>query len=442
MKKLTSLLSILALGMGLVQAQPQDSVEVSIEGNQVTLRAEDLQSLSQVDLNRMIRELAEKTTLIQRQQQELLAKVEKQRRNGEITDDQAEEMREAIIDRTEESMEVISELMEEWGEAYGERWEAWADEYENRMEAWEAQVESQAASPGTATLPPLPPLPPLPESGVAPKEGEKEVKKGQKIIISDEGIIVEGGDDGDEPFALRFRERKEEEEKEDVEPDREHKKIDRTETYFDINFGFNQLLEEGQFIVYDEPAEQNFWKSTVFELGLGGKTRLGNPYSKFYLKWGGEISWQNFRLNGDNILVKGPQRAAFTLDTNSYTQSKYEITYLNVPLMLVLDLSEVGEMDESFTLGIGGYGGVRIHSERELEFNDFEGQEVEEERENDFYSAPFRYGVMAQIGWKSLKITAKYDLNSFFQPDRGPLNGENQPANFQMASISIGLTLL
>ncbi|MEQ9261941.1 MAG: outer membrane beta-barrel protein [Owenweeksia sp.] len=440
MKNIIATTASFVLMCTLALAQPaKDSVEVAIEGNQITLRGQDLQSLSEMDLNRVIREVVEKTTKLQKQQQELIARVEEQRKRGEITEEQAEEMKETIYERTEDSMEVISELMETWGEAYGERWEAWAEEYERKMEVWEAQMEAQAEAQEGAisTIPPVPPLPPLPEAPTTEQGKDKKGKQSQRIIISDDGIIIQDGEDDDEPFALRFKE----DEEVDTDPDREHEKIDRTETYFDINFGFNQLLEDGQFFVYDEPGEQNFWKSTVFELGIGGKTRIGNPYSKFYFKWGANISWHNFRLYGDNILVKGATRSSFIEDTNSYTESKFEITYLNVPLMLQLDLSDVGDMDEAFTFGLGGYVGFRIHSERELEFNDFEGEEVEEERENDFFTNPVRYGLIAQIGWENLKLTAKYDLNSFFQSGKGPLNFENLPANYQMASVTIGLSL-
>ena len=437
MKRALKLAGALLFTSTLAFAQPEkDSLEVAIEGNQITLRAEDLRSLSEMDLNRVIRELVEKTTKLQQKQMELIDRVEAQRRKGEITDEQAEEMKEAIVERTEDSMEVIGDLMEDWGEAYGERWEAWAEQYESQMEAWEAQMEAEAEREGAiGSIPPLPPLPSIPYAEENKTESEPGEKRKQKIIISDNGIIIQGGEDDDKPFALRF---KDEENERDGD---EHKEIDRTETYFDINFGFNQLLEDGQYFVYDEPAEQNFWKSTVFELGLGGKTRIGNPYSKYYFKWGGEISWHNFRLYGDNIIYKGANRTDFVADTNSYAKSKFEITYINIPLMLQLDLSDVGEMDEAFTLGLGGYVGFRIHSERETEFNDFEGAKVEEERENDFYTVPFRYGVMAQVGWQNLKLTAKYDLNSFFQSGKGPLNFENLPANYQMAAVSIGLTL-
>ena len=439
---------LMAMSFAIAQpTSPEDSLDIEIDGNKITLEAGDISSLSSVDLNKIIREVVEKTTKIQTQQQLLLKRVDKQLEAGEITEEEAEEMRETIMERTEESMEVIEDLMETWGEAYEDRWEAWADAYEAKMEAWEAEVEAREGNLGA--IPPLPPLPPMPMTVPSPNADGMNIpdnsvpadstkKKKKKIIISDEGIVIEESDsEDDEPFALEFKKGDK-----DDSPSKKTKKYDRTEDYFDINFGFNQLLEDGQFQVFDGPAEQDIWKSTEFNLGMGGKTRLGSPYSKFYLKWGGEFSWHNFRLRGNNILVKAQENgttasgAQFINDTSkSYTKSKFEMVYFNIPLMLQLDLSKVGDIDESFTLGIGGYGGVRLSSRRQLEYNDFDGAKVKSKTRNDFFTNPFRYGLMAQLGWKSFKITAKYDLSTYFELDKDFNN------NFQMASVTLGFTL-
>jgi hypothetical protein len=444
MKKLIYSAFTFLVASGVALAQPntsaQDSVEIEVSGNTIILEADDLQSLSEVDLNKMISEVVGKSLKIQKQQNEMLARVDKQEKAGEITAEQAEEMREAINDRTEESLEVMGELMETWGEAYAERWEAWAEAYETKMEAWEEQIEAQED--GLGTIPPFPALPPIPD---APAEGDlfddgdaQPKEKKQKIVISEDGITIEEGEEGDRPFALDFKGNSDNDGWDD-DNDIDIDEIDRSETYFDIHFGFNQLLEDGQYQVTDGSAEQEFWNSTTFELGMGGKTRLGSPYSKIYLKWGGEFSWHNYRLRGDNILVKQEtpeQGAAFVNDSaNSYAKSKFEIVYFNIPLMLQLDLSELGNIEDSFTFGIGGYGGVRLTSRRQREFNDFEGSRVETIEKNDFFTNPFRYGVMTQIGWESWKITAKYDLSTFFQADR------DLGMDMQAVSVTIGLTL-
>lgn len=440
MKKQFLLAFVFILGFGMAQAQPetqsaQDSVEIEIEGNNITVDADALENLSLSDLNKVIKEVVGKTSKIQMKQKAMLRQIELKEKAGEITPEQAEEQRDEVNERAEESMENIEDMMETWGEAYGERWESWAEEFEGKMEAWEAQVD---ANEDPTNIPPMPAFPPFPIEGnveAAPADTSKK-KKPQKIIISEDGITIKEGKEGDRPFALEFEGNMNDDEDKDKEVKTD--KIDRTVGYSDINFGFNQLLEDGQYQLVDEPAEQEFWNSTTFELGGGWKTRLGSPYSKFYLKYGGEFSWHNFRLKGNNVISKvegttaGTTGAMFGADSNSISKSRFEIVYFNVPVMLQLDLSDVGDVDESFTIGVGGYAGARITARRRLEFKDFEGSDVESEIKNDFFSNSIRYGAMAQVGWGNFKLTAKYDLNTFFEQDK------DFNKNFQMASVAFG----
>lgn len=417
---------LLCLTVGFAMAQPEtkkkEEVEIEINGSTITIEADDLEKLSEVDLNTIIREVTERSIQIQRQQQELLAQVDKQLANSEISEEQADEMREMINEHTEESMEVIGELMEAWGENYGERMEVWAEEYEASMEEWEAEVEKRAEA-GNFVMPPLPPMPPMPQSPPA--------KKSQKIIINEDGIIIQKGDDGEEPFALKF----DDEDDDSDAPSNEPKSIDRTNGYFDINWGFNQQLAGGESFITDGPEELDFWRSHEFNFGFGGKTRVGSPYSKFYVKWGGEFSFHGFRLLGNNSLQRGPNDdAVIQMDSGkAIDKSKYNIAYFNVPVMLQLDFSDVGEIDESFTLGVGGYAGVRLGAKRVLHYSTAQYNDIDEDIKGDFNTNQFRYGVMAQIGWDAFKLTAKYDLNSFFKDGKGP--------DYQMASLTFGFTL-
>lgn len=428
MKKLITT-GLMCLALTYAWAQPEDEkkreeVEIEINGSTITIEADDLERLSEVDLNTIVAAVTERSLQIQRQQRQLLAQVDRQLANGEITEEQASEMREMINEHTEESMEVIGELMEAWGENYEERMEVWADEYEASMEAWEDEVDARAEE-GNFVMPPLPPMPPMPQS--APK------KRTQKIIINEEGIIVQKGEDGEEPFALRFEDEEEDEDGED--PSNESRSIDRTNGYFDINWGFNQQLAGGESFITDGPEELDFWRSHEFNFGFGGKTRIGSPYSKLYVKWGGEFSFHGFRLLGNNSLQRDANDdAVIQMDTGkSIDKSKYNISYFNVPVMLQLDFSDVGDIDESFTLGVGGYAGVRLSSRRVLHYSTAQYNEIEENIKGDFNTNQFRYGVMAQVGWDAFKLTAKYDLNQFFKDGQGP--------DYQVASITLGFTL-
>lgn len=410
------------------EKKKQETVEIEISGNKVTIEAEDLENLSSVDLNTIIKEVTTRSIQIQKQQRQLLAEVAKQEANGDISHEQAEEMRDMINDHTEESMDRIGELMEVWGESFGERMEAWGEQYEAQMEAWEAEVEARSKKGETGFV--MPPLPPMPPMGATPPAPPAD-KKSQRIIINEDGIIVKKGENGEEPFALRFEN---EHDTDYTTGSDEPRSIDRTNGYFDINWGFNQQLAGGTEFINDGSEELDFWRSRVFELGFGGKTRIGNPFSKLYLKWGGEFSFNGFRLLDNNTLQTEDDEIVIQEDEGkTVDKSKYGIVYFSIPLMLQLDFSDVGEIEESFTMGIGGYGGVRLGARRVLEYSTPVYNDIREEVKNDFNTNQFRYGLMAQLGWKALKLTAKYDLNKFFKENKGP--------DYQVASIALGLTL-
>lgn len=436
MKNLKCITLALLLASGALVAQPTGKekgkdVEIEIDKNRVVIEAEDMSELSQLDLNQILREVAKRSQMVMQQHQELMARVDKQQEAGEITEEQAEEMRDMINERTEESMEVVGEFMEAWGDQYEERMEAWEQEYEAEMEAWEAEVEARTEA-GEFRMPPLPQLPALPAAPASPSDTSQKAKK---IIINDEGITIQRGEDGEEPFALRFENGEGRDDDHDHDHDHDdHDHMGHTDGYFDIHFGFNQQLKDGTDFPTDGADELNFWKSTGFELGAGAKTRIGNPNSKFYIKYGGEFSWHNFRLTDDNLIMKNSDSVFFGTSPlyNNVDKSKYHVAYFNVPVMLQLDFSDAGERDEAFTIGVGGYAGVRINAKRELEYRNDPFNDVEEKAKTDFFINQFRYGVMSQIGFGSFKITGKYDLNSFFEKDKGP--------DYQMAAIMLGFS--
>ena len=252
------------------------------------------------------------------------------------------------------------------------------------------------------------------------------------VIIDEDGIRIQKGEDGEEPFALRW------EDEEDYYDDSgsRSKKISATEGYGDFHFGFVQQMRNGNEFITDGLEELDFFRSNDVSIGFGAKTRIGKPTSKFYIKYGLETSWVDFvfrRNNQNALLVKDNGVAEVVNDSTVIMgKSKYKAWYFNVPVMLQLDFSEGGSRDESFTIGVGGYAGICANFKRRLWYDGPVYNDVRETIRDDFFANQFRYGLMGQIGFGSFKITSKYDLNKFFQNGKGP--------DYQMASISIGWT--
>ena len=148
MKKLACAIMISLPFLGLAQPtdkeKEQKDVEIEINDTKVIIEAEDLEGLSQLDLNNLISEATKMAMTIQKQHDELIAQVDQQLAQGEISEEEAARRKALINERTEESMELVGEVLENWGERYEERMEAWEEEYEASIEAWEDEVEARA----------------------------------------------------------------------------------------------------------------------------------------------------------------------------------------------------------------------------------------------------------------------------------------------------------
>ncbi len=435
MKKAMCVLAMLGAFAAISQPtgkENKEEVEIEIQGKKIIIEADDPSKLIGVDLNKLIADVYKQAAEIEKKRAETLERIDRQLAAGDITREEAEELKEQANERAEDSGEMLEDVMESWGEAYEARWEAWAEAYETKMEAWE--VEMEARTEAGEPVPPMPPLPPLPGMKPTPPPVVMDTDSNKTVIINEDGIIIKRKNGSKEPFALRF-------DQEDTDDEPENKKIHRTGAYLDIHFlGFNQQLVDGSSALPSTgPQALNFWRSTSFAIGFGWKSRLGNPFSKFYIKYGLEMSAHNFRLTDNHVLALSQDSlnpgVVFEERNNvtNFNKSKYYISYFNIPVMFQMDFSEVGETDESFTVGLGGYGGIRMVAKRELEYTTNDFRELEEKAYDDFFTTRYRYGLMAQVGWNAFKVTASYDLNPFFEENRGP--------NYNMFNLALGLTL-
>lgn len=424
-------------------------IEIQIDDNIMKIESENLKSLSEANLGKMIMEATQKMAQAQKKAKISMARIDKMEASGEISAEEAAEMREETEERMEDYMDAMADIMETWGEAYGEKMEAWGENYEAQMEAWEEEVERATAA--GKPVPPMPPVPPVPGFSSEAPSPTDTTNEDERVVIRKDKIILKKGDKEEEIITWDY-EGDEDADNDDeafdddffVEPEKKSKKIERTEGYVDLHFGWNVQLEEGQYLVEDVPGEQDIWKSTSFSLGAGAKSRIGSPYSKFYIKYGGEFSWHNFRLSGNEVLARNGDRAFFTpLDSifssgaaSGLDKNKYHVAYFNVPIMFQLDFSEPGQMDERWTFGLGGYGGLKINSKRELEYTTANYNEVEEKAYANYYMSSFRYGLMAQVGYEAYKLTMSYDINPFFRSNRGP-----GAFDYNMINLTIGITI-
>jgi hypothetical protein len=214
-----------------------------------------------------------------------------------------------------------------------------------------------------------------------------------------------------------------------------HRHRQMTKGTFDIHLGLSQMVEAGGGIISDMPAEQETWKSSNFEIGFGGKSRIAGENSKFYVKYGLAFNWNWFTLKGKNIMYKDTATGMINFGENgtslNVARSRLSLWYMDIPVMFQYDASQRG-MDNGFTLGVGGYGGVKFYSRRNIEYDDLFNDRSSQYTYNQFFMPAFRYGLIGQVGYNHFKLTAKYDMNSMFKDGKGP--------DYHVASITLGFS--
>ncbi len=373
-------------------AQDPDSLVIEENGAQIIISGDDDISINGQSLQAILAEFTAGMEAAAAEFEATLEDIEAREEAGEIDEDQAEAERDAAGDAFEmraeelaESLEEMGESMERMAESQERNWEQWADQWEK----------------GTF---------PDPDSTDQAESGRNSDRR---IIIGEDGIRIEDRIDDDIIWD-------------------ESNGYEQESAIIGFHFGVNQLYNPDMELAAGE-AEVGTFKSWTYDLELGHKVRIGQT-SPLFFQYGLNFSWHSFNtkgsltkapdVNGDPSISFAPRAGV------NVSNTEFDIVYMDIPLMLQLDFS--GEdINEGFSIGVGGYGGVRIDAERETEYTDFNGDNIEETIEDNFLTNQFRYGVMGQIGWGSMKVTAKYDLSALFQ-DR------YDTPNYQTASVTLG----
>ncbi len=210
----------------------------------------------------------------------------------------------------------------------------------------------------------------------------------------------------------------------------------RTHQSFNMDLGTNNLLSDGKFP--DSNNEQYAvrpWGSWYVGLNSIQRTRLAK---KFFLEWGGGVSWYNFKFQDDATLItKDGTGTNFIVDprfTNpdyDFKKSKLTAVYINASVIPVVDFgsryyghNRKGKhvwdgQSNGFRIGAGPYIGYRIdsYSKQVYELN---GDKKKEHDHDSFYLQNIRYGVRLQLGYRGTDLFLNYDLNEMFTAGKGP----------------------
>ncbi|MGQ0827838.1 MAG: GIN domain-containing protein [Bacteroidota bacterium] len=191
------------------------------------------------------------------------------------------------------------------------------------------------------------------------------------------------------------------------------------ENWRGIELGINLLLDykntfntpgNGAFLELDNTRSIQFGLNLfekdfhIYKNHLNLVTGFGFDFNHYAFK-------NNITLNPDTSYLSA------TTDITDYKKNKLNISYIKVPLLLEINTSE--NPKNNFHIAGGIEFAYRIHSVTKQKY-DAGDRHYKNKTRDDFNLEPFRYSLVARIGYNNVTVFANYGLNRLFQKDKGP----------------------
>lgn len=182
--------------------------------------------------------------------------------------------------------------------------------------------------------------------------------------------------------------------------------------FIDFDLGFNFLkVGNGAPAEFKEDLKLKTWGSLSTTLTfLPTKIYLGSPHVMLMTGLG----WRMSQYNMKEKLYFEPNQTLVYNKQDDIRKSQFVTHYLQVPLCLYMESKKIKGLGR-IGFGVGGYGGVMIHQEHELET---ENPNRFIETEEDFGFHDYRYGFTGRVDVGALKFYANFDANNLWKENK------------------------
>lgn len=155
--------------------------------------------------------------------------------------------------------------------------------------------------------------------------------------------------------------------------------------------------------------------------------------NQFGLTTGLGFEWNNYRFD-NNVWIDRDVNGIYQLENNtegvSFYKSKLVVNYLTLPLMLEYQTNRFSKKN-SFHIGGGILTGLRIGAHTKMVYDDGSKQKDKDHDTKGYDINPFKFDLMARIGWGKVNLYANYALNTLFKENQGP----------ELYPFAVGITL-
>jgi hypothetical protein len=198
-----------------------------------------------------------------------------------------------------------------------------------------------------------------------------------------------------------------------------------------IEFGFNNFGYQRDMVLPDQisymtlnASSSNCFNINFSQLNLGFSRHMG-------IVSGIGLNWNNYRFEYNNSIGVGPE---FITEVSPVTgvpvkKSKFSVLYLNVPVLLEVQLP--AGISGHLNVAAGVIGGIKINAWTKVVYEDKEKSRIN----GDYNLNLLRGGVTARVGYGNLAIFGTYYLTPWFQDLKGP-----EGLNLEPFEIGIAFT--
>ncbi|MCC9135399.1 outer membrane beta-barrel protein [Pontibacter silvestris] len=188
-----------------------------------------------------------------------------------------------------------------------------------------------------------------------------------------------------------------------------------THTGFDMDLGLNTFVNTDDNLVPDLKPLGSRYVSLNWRLN----SQVGGRKSPFHVVSGLEFSFNNYMFERNYIVEEIDGVSQFTrVEDVDFEKSKLTHSAVNIPLMAVLQFKRENGKD-GFQIGGGGFAGYRLGTHTKQKYRQ-DGKTEKDKTRDSFNLNDFQYGLEGVVGYGSLTLFAKYNMNDLFKDGRGP----------------------
>lgn len=192
----------------------------------------------------------------------------------------------------------------------------------------------------------------------------------------------------------------------------------RTTSQFVFAAGFNNLVTDNAVA----HSDFRYFGSHFYEFGVTWNTRILKDHNLLHAKYGMSLMYNNLRPTDNRVFVTNGNQTVLETSPIALKDSRFRNVSIVVPLHLEFDFTKDERNEEQkyfkthqgFRVGLGGFAGFNIKSKQILKY-ELDGDKHKDRERGEYNVNDFVYGVSAYVGYESVSLYAKYDLNPLFK---------------------------